>query len=565
MNSYNNPFYRSLLGISEIDQVNSAQINTQNLTISSLGTGLVSSTSGALQNAIVSPPLEFKNNILTAQFYTGPTGFTGSTGSTGYTGYTGFTGYTGYTGETGFTGYTGFTGPTGSTGYIGSTGYTGPQSLITSNFNVFGGVNSGISRTTATGCVGLGYNALSNLTSSLNNTAVGTDTLKNLTINNVTQNGNNTAVGYASLSRCSTGFQNTAIGAFSGSTITTGRFNTLMGMSAGYNLTTGDTNFHLGLNSGFSNTTSNDNISIGAYSMARNLNQMTGTNGRNIAIGHYASHSLAFSPENNISIGYNSMYNATNCSDNIAIGVSAGNSLTTGGGNICIGGSSLSTGGTLTKGQGLNIGLGIASNLYISNGAVNNIGIGGYSNFNTSTGCNNIAIGTYTQALSATGCNNIVISTNGTSGTPISAKGDNTAFIDSRKGMFSYIPCCWWGYAVNQTGTILGWTKYASRNMELQTGNNTRLVLPYIGIYEITVSGSVNIGTANQNMNMYLDGSVYLLQPIFFTSAVGWTSSSLTAFVITTTVNQYVSYAMSGAMSTNTNTPFILCAKFISL
>lgn len=391
---------------------------------------------------------------------------------------------------------------------IGPTGYTGPSNVTTSNFNLFEGVNAGVSRTTATGCVGLGYNSLSSLTSSLNNTAIGLDSLKTLSTNGLTQNGNNTAVGYASLARCSTGFQNTAIGAFSGSTITTGRYNTLMGVSAGYNITTGDTNFHLGLNSGFSNTTSNDNISIGAYSMARNLNQMTGADGRNVAIGHYSAYNLAFYPQNNISIGYNSMYNATQVSDNICIGTNAGNSLTTGGGNIAIGGSSLSTGGTLTNGQGLNIGLGLASNLYVASNAIGNIGIGGYSNLNTSTGANNISIGRFTQALSATGCNNIVISTNGVSGTPISAKGDNTAFIDARSGLYSYSPVLaqftfinsnpqiavnsnylpYYSYGTSGGGSV----PYFNRGITLTTNLNSTIggywQFQQLGVYKITVS-----------------------------------------------------------------------------
>ena len=597
MSQYNNPFYRSLIGISEIDQVNSAQINTQNLTVSSLGTGLVSSTSGTLQNSTIGIGLSFSGNTLNntgitsvTSGMTGPayisTSSTGSVqialpqnltptsdvtfnslttdsfiqmnaligydgimisgggslatlttlsppliynpgtyalkvalagstgidytvrGNTGYitnknitgtTGPQGIQGFTGYTGPQGIQGYTGPQGIQGLTGYTGPQGLTGPSNVTTTNFNVFGGVNAGVSRTTATGNVGLGYNSLSSLTSSLNNTAIGLDSLKTLSTNGLTQNGNNTAVGYASLAQCSTGFQNTAIGAFSGSTITTGQYNTLMGMSAGYNITTGNTNFHLGLNSGFSNQTSNDNISIGAYSMARNLNQMTGADGRNVAIGHYSAYNLAFYPQNNISIGYNSMYNATQVSDNICIGTNAGNSITTGGGNICIGGSSTSTASTLTNGQGLNIGLGLATNLYVAGNAIGNIGIGGYSNLNTSTGSNNISIGRYTQALSATGCNNIVISTNGVSGTPVSALGDNTAFIDARNGLYSYIPYSinLWNNNAASVSQVEQWILNNTANSglanigvtpTLTSGNITGIPL---GVYNISISGSL--------------------------------------------------------------------------
>ena len=682
MSFYSQPnYYQSLLGISSIDAVNSNTINTtnittQNLTVSSLGSGLVSSATGVLQNAIIGSGLDYDtrtntlsnqgvtsliagatgpvtlsnstgdiiislpqnltvgsspnftnlgvlNNLIvgstsssntllgcsagyvvntpsiaplsynssTSQLsiaLTGSTGvtydivggvgrfafspLTGPTGPIGYTGPQGIQGIQGIQGFTGYTGPQGFTGPQGIqglTGYTGPQGFTGPSGLITTNFNVFGGVNSGVSRTTATGNVGLGYNSLSSLTSSLNNTAIGLDSLKTLSTNGLTQNGNNTAVGYASLAQCSTGFQNTAIGAFSGSTITTGQYNTLMGMSAGYNITTGNTNFHLGLNSGFSNQTSNDNISIGAYSMARNLNQMTGADGRNVAIGHYSAYNLAFYPQNNISIGYNSMYNATQVSDNICIGTNAGNSITTGGGNICIGGSSTSTASTLTNGQGLNIGLGLASNLYVAGNAIGNIGIGGYSNLNTSTGSNNISIGRYTQALSATGCNNIVISTNGVSGTPISAKGDNTAFIDARSGLYSYMPAYWWGYAQSQIGGTIGWNKLGSRNMDLKTTDNTQLILPYIGVYELNLSGGIYCGVSGiQTVSMFVNGSLYLTNPCYYYNNVGsnsWQAISLSAFVIVSSINTYVQYIMTSSLQTSTGAPTILSAKFISL
>jgi hypothetical protein len=756
MNSYNNPFYKSLLGISEIDNVFSANINTQSITVGSLGTGLVSSTSGTLGNSVAVVPLSFNNNQLTialtgstgvtydivnnvgrfafspltgATGYTGPIGTTGPIGPqgpTGWTGYTGpigpqgiqgvtgpqgiqgVTGWTGYTGPIGTTGPIGLQGPTGAGGtigysanfystsnqtinatatqiafpstfnsngittdansnmtftyagqykisgflqangsnnsvlnlwvrlngvdianssfnynlsggamqfvainalilnlnagdvvsfyglkssgtitltyvasssspaypaspsvnivvqqttytQIGPTGYTGPQSLITTNYNVFGGVGAGSSRTTATGSVALGYNALSTLTNAFNNTAVGTETLKN-------SNGeNNTGIGYGVLTSVNSGIQNTAMGSFAGRKITSGNYNTLVGVLAGTNLTTGSTNFCMGLNSGWSMLSCNDNISIGAYCNAQTATQMTGPNGRNVSIGHYAAYNLTNSPSNNIAIGYQAMYNGTSPSDNICIGTNSGNSITSGGGNIAIGGSALST-GTVTNGQGGNISLGIGSNLYVTANATNNIGFGLYSNFNTSTGVSNISIGQYTQALSSTGCNNIVISTNGTSGTPISAKGDNTAFIDARSGLFSYLPAYWWGYATGQTGGIISWTAFsATRNIALKVGDATQLILPYIGLYELNLTGGVYVGAINQGINMYLNGGLYLSQPIYYNTITGWTSSALSAFVQVVSVNTYIQYTLTSNLGVSSSVPLILTAKFISL
>ena len=368
--------------------------------------------------------------------------------------------------------------------------------------NLLLGTSAGNAITTSVDSVAIGNNALSTLSTAINCTAVGSQTLTTCNANN------NTAVGFKASNILTSGFQNTTVGAFAGGLLTTGKYNNLFGMSAGYNISSGDTNFCLGLNAGYSITTSSDNIAIGAYTMAKNLNPITTTNGRNVAIGHYASHSLEGTPENNITIGYQSMWNATSCSSNICIGTNAGNSITTGGGNIAIGSSSLSTGGTLTAGQGGNIGLGISSNLYVSAGATNNIGIGSYSNLNTSTGVSNISIGPYTQASSATGNNQITISTNGISGTPISGKGDNTAFIDARSGLFSYNPVIaqftfinsnpqiavnpnylpYYSYGISGSGTV----PYFNRGITITTNLNATIGgywrFQQLGIYKITVS-----------------------------------------------------------------------------
>jgi len=405
-------------------------------------------------------------------------------------------------------------GPTGYTGPMGPT-YTAGTNINVSGSNVISTVtnpqfervlnstlalrtvllgNSSGGSITSGGvdCVGVGHNTLSSLTTGGSSTACGSQSLRN-----VTTGGSNTACGFNALNALQTGSQNTAVGAFAGSNITTGSFNTLMGMSSGGNLTTGSTNFHLGLNSGLSSQSSNDNISIGAYSMARNLNKMTGPDGRNLAIGHYSSHSLEGYPTNNISIGYNSLYNATQASDNIAIGTNALNSVRTGGGNIAIGGSS-TTVGNLTGGQGLNIGLGIASNLYLTGASSNNIGIGGYSNLNTSSGNNNISIGTATQASTATSSNEITISTNGTISFPVTGRGPNTCLIDARAGLHYYATATCFLYAYNFSNNRCQWANFATNNPinnftlgNYGNGADTVIIPTIPGLYQIDVSGTV--------------------------------------------------------------------------
>jgi hypothetical protein len=269
-----------------------------------------------------------------------------------------------------------------------------------------------------------------------------------------------------------------------------------------------------------------------------------------------------------VAIGYQSLWNATaECSDNICIGTNSGQSIiTNGGGNIAIGGSSTSVGGTLTNGQGYNIGLGIASNLYISANASNNIGIGAYSNFNTSSGNNNISIGQATQASSATSGNEITISTNGTISVPISGRGNNTALIDARNGLYSYSPAYWWGYADNHTGGIITWFEYSDRKgISIKVGDRTQLLLPFIGLYEIALSGNVYVGATNQLINVYVNGSLYLNNACYYNTAVGWTACSLNVIVPAYSVNTYVQFALSANMQTATNVQLFLKAKFLSL
>ena len=475
-------------------------------------------------------------------------------------------------------------GPTGPTGPTGPGLYTAGSNInIASNVistvtnpqfervlnstlgnrTILLGTNSGSSFTSGgTDCVAVGHNTLNALTTGGSSTACGSQSLRY-----VTTGGSNTACGFNSLNALQTGSQNTAVGAFSGSLMTTGRFNTLVGMSAGGNLTTGDTNFHLGLNSGFSNLSSNDNISIGAYSMGKAANFMTGVNGRNLSIGHYSGHSLSGQPTNNVAIGYQALWNATEVSDNIAIGTNSLATIRAGGGaNIAIGGSSTSVGGTLTNGQGYNIGLGIASNLYISGNASNNIGIGAYSNFNTSTGTNNISIGPFTQASSATSSNEITISTNGTISVPVSGRGANTALIDARNGLYSYSPAYWWGYADNHTGGIITWFAYSDRKgIALKVGDRTQLLLPFIGLYEIALSGNIYVGAVSQNLDVYVNGSLYLQNACFFQTITGWTACSLNVIVPAYTVNTYVQFTLSGSLGTATSIQLFLKAKFLSL
>jgi hypothetical protein len=246
---------------------------------------------------------------------------------------------------------------------------------------------------------------------------------------------------------------------------------------------------------------------------------------------------------------------------NTFIGYQAGMACTSGGLNLAFGNGAMSSGTALT-GQGYNMAIGTASLYNVSGTSQYNIGIGYSTGYNLVTGSNNLYIGAAANSSSGTVSNEGVINLTGSS---TAGRGANTMLINASAGLYSYLPAFWWGYAGNQTGGTVGWIKFASRNMELKTGDNTQLILPYIGWWEINVSGGVYIGSTNQNMNMYFNGSLYLNQPIYFNSAVGWTNASLSAFVQVVSVNSYIYYAIAGSMQTSSSIPFILTAKFISL
>ena len=111
---------------------------------------------------------------------------------------------------------------------------------------------------------------------------------------------------------------------------TSGVENTAVGAEALYNNTTGNFNTAIGKNALANSTTASANTAIGYLALVFNE-----TGYRNTANG-------AFALENNIAghgntaIGFQALYQ-NNGSDNVGLGFNAGNFLTTGSGNVCIG------------------------------------------------------------------------------------------------------------------------------------------------------------------------------------------------------------------------------------
>ena len=223
------------------------------------------------------------------------------------------------------------------------------QGCDPSNENTFLGEDALLSNTTGSRNTALGFQALeSNITGGFN-TAVGNQALVNNT------NGSfNTANGYFALASNTSGSNNTANGdgaLFSNK----GSGNTATGSSALFSNTTGTNNTANGSGALIRNTTGNNNTanavgalssnSTGFQNTANGVNTLYGntTGFRNTANGSHALYSNA-NGSNNTADGFQALYYNTG-SDNVGLGFNAGNSLTTGSGNVCIGSGVLGVAG----------------------------------------------------------------------------------------------------------------------------------------------------------------------------------------------------------------------------
>jgi len=139
--------------------------------------------------------------------------------------------------------------------------------------------------------LGIGYNALSKLTTGSNNVALGSYAL-----NEATTGKWNTAVGVLSGSKLTTGEYNVFIGTASGENVTTSNQNTMVGDESGNRTTTGFKNTFLGVGAGYLNTTGNLNTLLGWKA-----NNQSNLGDKNIMIG--VSSGSGITGNNNVLIG----------------------------------------------------------------------------------------------------------------------------------------------------------------------------------------------------------------------------------------------------------------------
>lgn len=203
----------------------------------------------------------------------------------------------------------------------------------------------------------LGKNTMENLTTGSNNTAIGMNALRaNTTASSNTAIGfealnantgtRNTAIGWRALTLNTTGTDNTAVGYLALSSNLTGNYNTAVGYQA-LRDNTGSSNTAIGYNALRDNTSGSNNTAAGVRCLANNttgiqnsgmgyeclLNNTTGSG--NSAMGHNAMQAN-FTGSYNAALGKDAL-NACTASFNSAAGIYAGDGITSGQYNTALG------------------------------------------------------------------------------------------------------------------------------------------------------------------------------------------------------------------------------------
>ena len=237
------------------------------------------------------------------------------------------------------------------------------------NYNVFIGHQvADADMTDATQNVGMGYQALTSLTTGDSNTAIGSGSLYSLNTGNY-----NVAMGHLSADAITTAQYSVAIGYGSlGAEVTRGT-SVAIGYEALALQTHGSDdanseNVGIGFQAGLRNVTGTKNVSVGFQALKGAAGE---SNSNNVAIGSNAMLGATTGNEN-VAIGSHSMYNATTAADNVVVGREAvGLGIFTGTDNVIVG-----------KGAG-----------YDLTSATNNTFVGRAAGANLTVGANNVAIG----------------------------------------------------------------------------------------------------------------------------------------------------------------------------
>jgi hypothetical protein len=248
--------------------------------------------------------------------------------------------------------YAGFENSTGDS--ITAVGSTALQNNTTGNYNTALGRQAGQANTTGSNNTFVGMQAGVSNTTAGNNTAVGMQAL----ISNTT-GVENAALGLQALYSTSTGYSNTAIGNYALYANTTGNYGVAVGYQTLDANTTGPRNCAVGYAAMTTNTTGGYSTALGSYALTSqttpNFNVAVGyqagyttsTGFDNTYLGTYAGYTGAGAARN-VYIGYTAGYYGTG-SNNVAVGNSAGDGITSGSNLTCLGYAADPSSGTATN------------------------------------------------------------------------------------------------------------------------------------------------------------------------------------------------------------------------
>ena len=226
-------------------------------------------------------------------------------------------------------------------------GYESGEAITTGPYNVLYGMRSGKAITTGARNIAIGNNALDVADTESDNIAIGFEALsgaiagaeKNVSIGNysgdaLTSGDYNVFLGHKAGTGVTTGQANVIVGnqEYTSSTMT-GSFNVHIGQRAGEDTTDGTYNTFVGAASG-------QNVSSGDYNTVLGMSALFSANTQagNVALGYKAGYKAK--GDNNISIGHQSGQQSGTSgtgSNNILLGVSAGDNITNGSNNVVIG------------------------------------------------------------------------------------------------------------------------------------------------------------------------------------------------------------------------------------
>lgn len=255
--------------------------------------------------------------------------------------------------------------------------------------NVFIGEHAGQRNTSGRGNVALGADALPNNTSGFWNIGIGHQSLMENTVGS-----RNVSIGYGSLSKNKTGHRNISLGSFSLVNNETGAHNIAIGADCMDHNVSGNENVAIGFQAMYYSQGANGNVAIGRGAM------QSITDGKfNIGIGYTAIPALT-TGEHNVCLGYGAMSSSETATYNVAIGFGTLYKNSNGRENVCIG-TNAGSGAEKRSFIG-NVCIGMQTGAAWTAGVVYSTYIGAFAGDNVTKGNYNICIGYQARAKSPT-------------------------------------------------------------------------------------------------------------------------------------------------------------------